>query len=88
MVQGDGRQTPHTILPVTKHRHGESVLVAGAEVCVAAVLRVAQVGQGQGENLLHLSGVGFEGQLLYGAEVSEDRSDHHPRLMRQKTQAA
>jgi len=64
MVQGDGRQTPHTILPVTKHRHGESVLVAGAEVCVAAVLRVAQVGQGQGENLLHLEEKKAAGEQL------------------------
>lgn len=42
------------MLPVTKHREGVSILVTGAEVCVATVLRVAQVGQGQGENLLHL----------------------------------
>lgn len=42
------------MLPVTKHREGVSILVTGAEVRVATVLRVAQVGQGQGENLLHL----------------------------------
>lgn len=54
MVESDGCQTPHSMLPVTKHWDGVSILVAGAEVCVATVLRVTQVGQGQAENLLHL----------------------------------
>lgn len=54
MFQSDGRQAPHAMLPVAKHREGVSILVTGAEVRVATVLRVAQVGQGQGENLLHL----------------------------------
>lgn len=42
------------MLPVAKHGEGVSVLVPSAEVRVATVLRVAQVAQGQGENLLHL----------------------------------
>lgn len=54
MIESDGRQAPHPMLPITKHRKGVTVLVTCAEMCVAAILRVAQVGHGQGENLLHL----------------------------------
>lgn len=54
MIESDGRQAPHPMLPVTKHRESVTVLVTCAEMCVAAILRVAQVGHGQGENLLHL----------------------------------
>lgn len=56
MVQGDGGQTPHAMLPVTEHGERVSILVTCAEVCVAAVLGVAQVRQGQGEDLIHLEG--------------------------------
>lgn len=41
VVQSDGRQPPHSMLPVTKHWEGVSVFVTGAEVSVAPVLRVA-----------------------------------------------
>lgn len=42
------------MLPIMKHWDCVSVLVTSAEVCVTAVLRVAQMGQGQSEDLLHL----------------------------------
>lgn len=54
VIESDGRQAPHPMLPITKHRKGVTVFVTCAEMCVAAILRVAQVGHGQGENLLHL----------------------------------
>lgn len=44
------------MLPVTEHGERVSILVTCAEVCVAAVLGVAQVRQGQGEDLIHLEG--------------------------------
>lgn len=39
---------------ITKHWKGVSVLLSCAKVCVAAVLGITQVGQRQGEYLLHL----------------------------------
>lgn len=54
VIESDGRQAPHPMLPVTKHRKGVTVLVTCAEMCVATILGVTQVGHGQGENLLHL----------------------------------
>lgn len=39
---------------IPKHRKSVSVFVTGAEVCVASVLGVTQVRQGQGEDLIHL----------------------------------
>lgn len=54
MIQSDRREAPNSMLPVSKHWQRVSVLVTDAEVRVATVLRGAQVGQGQGENFLHL----------------------------------
>lgn len=54
VVQRYRRQPPNTMLPVAKHWEGVAVLVSGAKVRVATVLRVAQVGQREGEDLLHL----------------------------------
>lgn len=39
---------------IPKHRKCVSVLVTGAEVCVASVVWVTQMGQGEGEDLVHL----------------------------------
>lgn len=43
LFQGDGCQTPDSMLPVAEHRECVSVPVPGAEMCVTTVLRVAQV---------------------------------------------
>lgn len=54
VIQCYRRQPPHAMLPVTKHREGVAVLFSSTKVRVATVLRVAQVGQWEGEDLLHL----------------------------------
>ena len=56
VIQGYGRETPDTVLPVPEHRESVAVAVACAEVCVALVHRVAHMSQGEREDLLHLEG--------------------------------
>lgn len=68
MVQGDGGQTPHSMLPVTKHGERVSILVTCAEVCVAAVLGVAEVRQRQGEDLFHLEETSKKDQSSFRLE--------------------
>jgi len=54
VVESDGSQAPHAVLPVVEHRQRVAVLVAGAEVCVSAVRGVAHVREGQREDFLNL----------------------------------
>lgn len=42
------------MLPIAKHWKCVTILVTSAEVCIAAVLGVAQMGQGHGEDFIHL----------------------------------
>ena len=54
VVESDGGQAPHAVLAAVEHRQRVGVLVAAPEMCVSAVRWVDHVGEGQGEDLLHL----------------------------------